>query len=555
MKHSKLFFIVFIIFIGGALLGVGSMYLLFETIKTESITLPTKLNSTDIAPNIFLKKVHNISINGKNKAVWNSYQTKFADFVEGENTITIQRESKFGLKGAISEYSINVDRIAPILKITYNQPTELVNQSSVDIEIEQEPKSEIYVGDMYTILVNGKVNIPLQPGENTPDIRIKDEFGNLTKNQDFKITNLTGGQYQQSSCGDLIYTIDTSKVQLGYSGVENRPEVTNETDKYFAQANTAQCQTNSTKVPVYPLGSKAYCWNCDGGYSYISLTNQPNILNRPKVEKELVYPNVVKALEYDTKSGIKGDLVTQQQDINYTIENVPKQRKLQTFSFEFIHKETTYKVFASGDINLPKFANLEQDFMFFIDHLYTFGLNKIESNNHVDGSETKEFNDSSFGGMKLNYQSDWKLSLIKGNDYLPINGRPFDPSNILIAEKGVYSVSIFQTEKNKGGYCGLTFEDSNKKYYTEKEIDGQKLQIPLATVLKTQLGQGGDNNVIQVKQNENGLFVGNCKFTIGNFDYLISVLGGDKGKNVTEFDIKVEKEILDLLSSIKWGGV
>jgi hypothetical protein len=535
------------------LLGFGAMWVAFDSVKIENTSLPDKLNSTTPNPLISFKKTHKITINGQQKSIWNSYQTLASDFIEGRNIITVQRESKFGLKGVQVEYVINVDRVAPELKIGYNKSNELINQKNISLQIDQEPRSEIYLDDKIIKATEGKITVPLSSGENKPDISIKDEFGNITKNNNFNVTNIVGEQYQQATCGDLLYTLDTSKTQIGYSGVEGRPEITSQTDTYFADFNKNKCSQGQTFLSVYPKGAQALCWNCDGGYTYINLYNTPSIVNKPNASKALEYPNVVSASEYTTKSGISGDLVKQIKDFGYTVNNQQIYVKNLTITFEFMYKNTTYQVVGNSNINNPKLANLVQDFIFFIDHLYSADLEKAPNIQHSDGVDLKEFKDASFNGLKFNYQTDWKVVTSKNveDTYDDSNSRV--NSSTIIASKGPYSVSIQQVEKDKIGTCETLFDDENIKYYKELNIDGEKLQVPIASLNKIIVGNVVNDFVLRLYKNKNDTLVGGCNLAIGKYDYRVAVGGGDRTTALTNFDIQASKELLELLNSIKWA--
>jgi hypothetical protein len=546
LKLKKILFAITIL-IFGVLLGFGAMWLAFDSIKTESINLPNKLNSTASNPIISFKKTHKISINGQQKSIWNSYQTQSSDFVEGRNVISVQRESKFGLKGIQAEYIINVDRIAPELKIGYTKSNELVNQKNVTLQIDQELRSEIYLGDKIITADDGKIDIPLFPGENIPNISIKDEIGNITKNNNFKIMNLVGEQYQQVVCDDLLYTLDTTKTQIGYSGVDGRPEVTPETDIYFADLNKPKCSQNKASVSVYPKGAKAICWNCDGGYTYINLYNTPNIINKPRAEKALDYPNVISASEYTTKSGITGDLVKQIKDSSYVRDSVKIEIKNLIITFEFSYKGTAYQVVGNANINNTKLINLEQDFMFFIDHLYSSDFEKVPNIIHSEGTDSKEFKDAAFNGFKFNYKLDWKISIDKDDENRSNDSNVRVASNRIIASKGPYTVYIQQTAKNGIGTCGTLFDDETKKSYKEIDIDGEKLQMPFSA------NNSFNTFVLKEYKNEIGAIVGKCNLTIGDYDYQLTVYTGNLTNDKTKFDLQTSKELFELLDSIKWA--
>jgi hypothetical protein len=532
---------------------VGVYIFMITVLDSQSVTLPTLLNTKSAYPSITFNKAHKITINGSTKAVWNSYQFQEEDFEEGQNVISIERQSLFGVHGFNKDYSIFVDRVSPKLELISNIPQEVINQSSIDIYLQQEIGATLLYGDKKIEPKDKKINIPLKSGINTGKLSTIDRYQNVSKVVDFSINNLTQTKYKINKCDKFSYALDTSQLQIGYSGVEGRPEITNESDIYFGQANLAKCDGSEIKVPIYPVGFKASCWNCDKKDNYITISNLQKVVNRPFPENQLKYPYVSKASEYLGKSGIVGDLIKKINPSEITTDGKVTSVLQVWLGYDFSIGEKQYQVTGSADINDPKFTNFEQDFMFVIDHLYLTDLAVPQKNVHSDLKQQGIFKVDEFVGLQFKYDPEWKISYQINKDNGLVKGTKLKSlTNEVLLEKGAYSMIITQSLKDKIGTCSNPFNIEDKKYYNEKLIDGVKLLIPLITQNKIEIGNANRDKALVVTENQYGATVGNCIFNSGVYDYKVTINGYDKGKPVTTFDEMIEGEIINIISSVTW---
>lgn len=524
-------------------------------LQAQNTSLPNSINSKTPNPYVSFDKTHKISINGSQKAIWKSYQFKSSDFIEGQNIITIERHSIFGIHGFSRDYSVFVDRVSPKLELISNIPQEVINQTSIDIYPQQEIGSILYYNGTTMDLKDKKVSINLKSGLNTGKLSLVDRYQNSSEILDFSINNLTQTKYKLNKCDKFSYALDMTQLQIGYSGVEGKPEITNESDIYFGEANLAKCDIGEIRIPIYPIGFKANCWNCDKTDNYINITNIQKTVNRPTLENQLRYPNIARAEEYISKSGIVGDLVKK---INPS-EKIVDEKTINTLqvslTYDFSIGEKQYQVSGLVNTNDPKYANFEQDFMFVIDHIYLADLSISQKNPHSDLELPGLFKVEEFSGLQFKYQPDWKVTyqLNKDNGLIKGSNKLKAQSNTVLLEKGAYSVNISQSLKDKLGVCNYPIDvEKTKMYYNEKFIDGIKLQIPLLTQIKSQPDSLGLDKAIVINQNQYGATTANCIFTAGVYDYSIVINGYDKGKPVTAFDEEIEGEIINMISSIKW---
>jgi hypothetical protein len=548
MKTKTILIWTFVAFVIIGLGAPGTSLFLKSYLKTEDATLPQVINSTIMYPNLEFKKAHKIKINNQEKAIFRSYQIQPTDLKEGENIINISRKSLFGLSGPEKSYTVFVDRIKPEIKLSGTIPQEVINTSDILVPIDSPGADNYFVNDSPANLVNGNVSARLQEGENTIRVSSQDTYGNRSKPLEIKIINDKNQKWQQNACGEFIYTLNAERLQIGYSGVENRPEITNQSDTYFAQANTPVCSSDRVYVPMYPLGSKALCWNCDGGYSYINISKSDNIINRPSAEVFVGHPNVVSAGEYTTKSGIVGDLIKKVKDQTVYREN-PIQTKVTSLSFAFLIDDNEYVVSGSGSDYNPQLANVEKDFMEVIDHLYLTNREKIQENKHVTTQGYKSYIAKEGGDFEISYPVSWKVTTKKAqatNVDGSVDRVYYNLTN------GEYAINITQTEVGKSGYCAGLFSEDEEKVYSDMVIDGVSLSVPLVTKTKFQGGIGFGTNVYRIESKSSGK-VGYCTFTAGKGDYMINVYTSERGTPVNSFDETGEKEIIEILKSIKWA--
>jgi hypothetical protein len=532
---------------------VGVYIVMVTILQSQSVSFPALINSKSEYPALSFTKAHKISVNGSPKAIWNSYQFKAEDFEEGQNIISIERQSLFGVHGFTKDYSIFIDRVDPQLELISNIPQEVINQTSTDIYLQQEVGATLFYGDVKIEAKDKKINIPLKSGINNGRLKTIDRYQNISKTVDFSINNLTQTKYKTNKCDKFAYTLDTSQLQLGYSGVEGKPEITNESDIYFGEANLAKCDGSETRVPIFPLGFKASCWNCENKDSYITITNNQKIVNRPTPDNQLKYPNIAKSSEYISKSGIIGDLVKKINLSEKTTDGIVSSILQVTLNYDFTINEKLFQVSGSANINDPKYANFEQDFMFVIDHIYPTDLSIAQKNPHSELKLPGQFKVDDFVGLQFKYEPDWKVSYQVKKDNGFITGTKLkSQSNIVLLEKGAYSMTISQSLKDKQGTCSNPFELESKRNYSEKFIDGIKLLIPLVSKNKSKIGNNPTNKVLVVSENQYGVTVANCIFTSGVYDYSITINGYDIGKPVTSFDEMIEGEIINIISSISW---
>ncbi|MBC7472129.1 MAG: hypothetical protein H7196_02600 [candidate division SR1 bacterium] len=523
-------------------------------LQSQNVSLPNIINNKAPNPYISFDKTHKISINGTQKAIWKSYQFKSSDFTEGQNIISIERQSIFGIHGFSKNYTVFVDRVAPELKLIANIPQEVINQNSIDIYLQQEIGTTIYYNDVKADFKDKKLSVNLKSGLNRSKLSVVDRYQNSSKVFDFSVNNLNQTKYKLSKCDKFSYTLDTTQQQIGYSGVEGKSEITNESDIYFGDINLAKCDSSEIKVPIYPLGYKANCWNCDKTDTYINITNTQKTVNRPTLENQLKYPNISKAEEYTGKSGIKGDLLKK---INLSEKTVDGKTVsiLQVFlTYDFLIGEKQYQVSGSVNINDPKMTNFEQDFMFVIDHIYLADPSDPHENFHSDLKLPGLFKIEEFNGLEFKYQPDWKVTYqLKKDNGLLKGSKLKAQNNIVVLEKGGYSVTILQSLKDQLGVCNNPIDlEKVKTNYNEKFIDGIKLLVPLVTKIKTQPSGSVFNKALVVNQNQYGASTVNCIFTAGVYDYSITINIYDDSKPVISFDEEIEGEIINMISSIKW---
>lgn len=346
----------------------------------------------------------------------------------------------------------------------------------------------------------------------------------------------------------FIYSLDTDHLQIGYSGVENRPEVTNLSDKYFAEANAAVCSTESIRVPIYPAGSKALCWNCDGGYSYIYVIKSDKIINRPSPEVLANNPYVVSAREYTTKSGLTGDFIKRIKDQTTYLKN-PIQSQVTLLSFAFVIGENEYVVYGSGNDYNPQLANIEKDFIAFIDHIYLTNDDNPQVNDHTVTPLYNTYIAKENGDFEISYPVTWKVITKKLPN--PSASYPGDSVSYNLTN-GDYTINIVQSETGKAGYCAGVLEEDEEKVYSKVTIDSVDLAIPLVTKTKAQSGIGFGTSVYRIEIKPTGK-IGYCTFAAGKNDYTINVYSYEQGIPVNAFDQASEKEIVEILKSIKWA--
>jgi hypothetical protein len=555
MVFNKLFFelVLLLLIIGFAVVGVYTM--LLTILNAQTIYVPAVINSDTQYPLLIFSKSHSVNINGKQKAVWNSYQITQKDLVEGVNTIMVQRQTTLGIRGLEKVYKVFVDRTSPKLELVSLIPQEVVGLYELDIYLNQEEYSKLFYNDFKLDPKDKKVTIPLKAGFNIGKFTSVDTNQNISKPLEVVINNIFETRYKYTKCNQIGIALDTNQLQIGYSSLEGKAEITNENNPEFAKLNLPQCESKSdTQISILPVGAKAKCLKCNDNNEYITISNTKGILNRPPILDQLKYPNVVKSNEYISKSGLIGDFIKKR--TNFDLAD--KDGKVNpisevSLSYEFIIDGEPFEIAGTEDTNNPINANFEADFMSVVDHVYITNRSQDQNNGHTDNQQLQQFKVNDFLGLQFQYQPDWKVSYELEKVGPEISDKKTqNVSNIVVLEKGAYTIEIIQSLKDKGGQCSDPYKPETKKYYTERFIDGVKLLVPLVTQTKSQKIFDKDINLIVVGQDQYGNTVANCLFKVGQYDYRITISTDDKDKPLNDFDKSIEKEIIELLTSIKW---
>jgi hypothetical protein len=518
-------------------LGVVGGYLLYNFLQTEDIILPTQLTSQNKLENINLKHAHKLTINDKEIGIGKNFVLNDSYFNEGKNTVILQRVSFEKLKSFENKYFILADRLVNEPRILKKQLEVVINQSKVSIPIEKDAQDILIVNDTQVEVTNDKIDLKLNPGENTFIIKTQDPNKNISKATEIKIINDTDQKWKTYSCSGFKFSLDSTKNQVGFSGVNGRSE----SQPSFVSFNNPEdkCKRVAEPIEIFPVNQNAPCWNCDYVVRYISANKSNTVINRPTIEDSKNYPYVKEAEVYTTKSGITGDLLKTTTSNTVIKNGVEIIEDYNQFIFTFLINDEEYNITGNNSIS----NNVESDFMSLIDTVLPLNIEDKQENNHTYITSKEDFSMLEKNSFKITAVSDWKVEVRK------VENKEFPTYSIMELKKGTYKLYIQQTPSRES-LCGLVEEYLEVEKFKQIEIDGLLLSVPQVTLTKSsQFGPGNFNDKVYFLKGDK---VASCDFGSKGFNYMISITMSDAGKPVSEFDEEMELEINEILKSIKW---
>ncbi|MGL4758375.1 MAG: hypothetical protein ACRCXZ_03500, partial [Patescibacteria group bacterium] len=432
-------------------------------------------------------------------------------------------------------YKVFVDRAINNPEFSRAIPEQVFNQKSIILPVTVENGDTLLVNEKQVKIENNSINLKLDADKNEFNIQSQDQYGNTSLPKSIIITNNTDPKWKEYTCGSLKYYLDSTKLQHGYSGVEDRPEFEQGKDEEFSRINSfgSLCNEGSISSAIYPLNSKAGCWNCGGNYSYINVTKNSRLLNRPDIKQSIDYPYITEAKEYITKSGITGDLIKKTLELESGEKD--KTIKNSTIIFTFSINEEEYVINATERSN----SEWEDDFMSVIDTLTLTKPTDKQDNSYSKTAESKTYSFTQESPFEISANSDWKVYESKGE---------LEGYKSLNLNKGTYTIRIdqFTSEKNGNGISKSEVEISKTKQMKIGDLD---VLVPLVSKVKPIASAAGAFNFDVLFEESDGY---TNELTSGDYNYSVIVYNDDSMNSPTKFDTEIEKEILEILESIKW---
>lgn len=522
----------FLIFLFGVGLGIAG-YTAYDFMKTEPIDISPNLNSSSINDTIEFTHAHKLTINDKEIGIGKKFVLAEDLFKQGNNTIELQRVSFWGIKGISKPTSVSVDTLINKVKFVKNPPKKVFNLASIDVSIEKDKEDSLLVNQKSVQAKDNKITLQLNQGENKFDINTQDNVGNKSEVEQLSIFNEKNPKYKEVVCDKVKFYLNSEKVQIGLSGVEGRPEVTNESDEYFAEVNktSGKCTSPNSNYTIQLLNTKAGCWNCGGGFSeYITIGKSVEVLNIPKPETKEINPSILKAEDYTTETGIIGRL---------TKLKTFGDDKLQSHEFRFVINNEEYIV-SSGVI---KDEQISEDFMEILNSLSLVDPND-EQNIKVNENISPKKYSFSEGTFSIQANGDWRVE----RGQLGLRGDY--KTETLTFTKGQFTITV-DKYLNEVGVCGAVADLVPIEKYKLINIDGLELYIPQYTKILPREPGITDGLISSVFQKDkNGNF--DCVYEAGDNKYEIRMYHSDQNRQQSELDAKMEKEVNELLQTIKW---
>jgi hypothetical protein len=526
-KNYTWILLVLLLIIGLFCLG----YFASEFMNTETEWLPNTISSNSPNQLVEFKHAHKLTINDKEIGIGKKFDLTQDLFTQGTNKIEVKRVSKWGLEGSKKSSTIFVDTSINNVKFAKYPPEKVFNLSNIELDIAKDQGDKLLLNGSQTETAEKKINLPLKSGENKFTLQTQDNLGNSSEVEEIYIFNETNPKYKEITCDKVKFYLDSNKVQIGVSGVKDRPEVTNESDEFFAEFNqpTGKCIEANSSYSIQPLNQFAECWNCGGGITqYITLGKSSEVLNQAKVETKEINPNIIESVqEYTTETGITGSLIKSKSPLN---------DMLQEYKFRFTINNDEY-VLSSSSIDDE---TMKADFVDI--------LNSLTLVNPADDQTLKFNNDQkqqeySFteGEFSIQTNSDWRVERGK------LDNRGDYKTETLTLSKSLYTITIDKYFNEDGG-CGAVADIIPIENYQQVTIDGLELYVPQYTKIKPVQSQIGGSSVYQ--KNPTGDY--DCVYEAGGEKYEIRVFTDNYSGQTTKVDALMEQEVNEILQSIKW---
>ncbi|MGL4759518.1 MAG: hypothetical protein ACRCXZ_09355, partial [Patescibacteria group bacterium] len=399
---------------------------------------------------------------------------------------------------------------------------------------------------------NDTYSIKLNPDQNNLKLYAKNDFGNKSNVIDLKINNYTEG-WSKFECKDLIFGFDASKLQLGFSGVKDQP---NPNPEVF-ETNKIDCLETENLLGsfgalIYPKGTLANCWNCDGNSNFINigLESSPHNLPDPSLtsitdKDQEKYNEIYKAktgmswfLEKDKKDDfiIKANLIHQGR--NYFLDNLTKN-------------------FALTDDKEKLKANQEL-FQQILDSTY---IKSLPNNTIITNSKnTQKKYISPEYSTSFDYPGDWKVvsNLIKKDKFSNVLNQ-----NYIKLSKGGYEmdIRIQKKEDNPSNSGGVLLNDIESSLFSDFKIQDIAIKVPKLELLSPNVGYGSNYQAIIADKSSTAQNAYNFDIPINNkvlnvsfyyngINYSVDNNGVKRGAE-SSIEQSTKNELFEILKSIK----
>jgi hypothetical protein len=460
-------------------------------------------------------------------------------------------------KGAFTEPSID-------LKSIYI-PTQVYNQDNIKFKTLNE---KVIINNQEYKNDGGMIKYPLKAGKNEINIQAINSWGKKGAIKSYIIENIKN-EWNNATCNGLQFILNTDQLQYGYNGIvdDNNPanqiryDDIKKNDTLYKSLKQFNCTSDGlqlkTHATIYPKDTKANCWNCDGNNDYINITSTPKLINSPAPEIIDDSGNLRKESIYSSKSGIEYRLsevkAPDSSSLNYNAQ----------FDFNSRNYEISGKVFSK-----EKQDAFIANFFTVLDNIYIMNQDSNYSLEINKDKKTLTFNDVNAASFQFNYPSKWEL-LGYYQPTVKIDNVDSKPVYNINLQKGDYQISMTLNSKDSPITIGASIANTEDIKYEKIEVEGKKIEVPKAfNIPPAGIYNTSSSDFVRVDENKpievngkpgksyTGVIETNNKKVVISLRYIgldYKIQDGDAVRNTSSLDDNNNKEILDIIKSIKWG--